>query len=266
MGYLLPALTGAKFENQRDVVLNERRQNYENRPYGFAGMAIVGGAVSARPSVSLDDDRRRRRHPRGAARRRAARFSRPTTIRATRRSRSPATSTPTSALELATRYFGDLEAGDEPPPVDGCAAGRPWSSSGCCSRIASSCRGSTSRGTRRRCSPQDDAELDLRRGDARQRQDVAAVSHARSTSSGSRPRSLRRRTRASSAASFRSSRPRRRATRWPSSTGRGDSTRSRRSSTKGRPPPRWSAAWRRPRRTSSIACRRSAASAASPIS
>ena len=41
MGYLLPALTDAKFENQRDVVLNERRQNYENRPYGLAGMAIV---------------------------------------------------------------------------------------------------------------------------------------------------------------------------------------------------------------------------------
>jgi zinc protease len=42
MGYLLPALTEAKFENQREVVLNERRQNYENRPYGFAGMALVG--------------------------------------------------------------------------------------------------------------------------------------------------------------------------------------------------------------------------------
>ena len=41
MGYLLPALTEQKFQNQRDVVLNERRQNYENRPYGFAGMAMV---------------------------------------------------------------------------------------------------------------------------------------------------------------------------------------------------------------------------------
>jgi zinc protease len=41
MGHLLPALTDAKFENQRDVVLNERRQNYENRPYGFAVMATV---------------------------------------------------------------------------------------------------------------------------------------------------------------------------------------------------------------------------------
>jgi len=41
MGFLLPALTDAKFANQREVVLNERRQNYENRPYGLAGMAIV---------------------------------------------------------------------------------------------------------------------------------------------------------------------------------------------------------------------------------
>ncbi|MGH9328915.1 MAG: M16 family metallopeptidase, partial [Vicinamibacterales bacterium] len=41
MGYLLAALTDAKFTNQRDVVLNERRQNYENRPYGLAGIAIV---------------------------------------------------------------------------------------------------------------------------------------------------------------------------------------------------------------------------------
>src|ERR1041384_5744684 len=41
MGYLLPALTQKKFANQRDVVLNERRQNYENRPYGLAGMAML---------------------------------------------------------------------------------------------------------------------------------------------------------------------------------------------------------------------------------
>jgi zinc protease len=41
MGYLLPALTEAKFSNQRDVVLNERRQNYENRPYGLASMAML---------------------------------------------------------------------------------------------------------------------------------------------------------------------------------------------------------------------------------
>jgi zinc protease len=41
MGYLLPALTTAKFENQREVVLNERRQQYENRPYGMALMVLM---------------------------------------------------------------------------------------------------------------------------------------------------------------------------------------------------------------------------------
>jgi zinc protease len=41
MGFLLPALTEGKFANQRDVVLNERRQNYENRPYGLAPMALL---------------------------------------------------------------------------------------------------------------------------------------------------------------------------------------------------------------------------------
>src|SRR5499426_2183770 len=35
MGYLLGPLTQAKLDNQRDVVKNERRQNYENRPYGM---------------------------------------------------------------------------------------------------------------------------------------------------------------------------------------------------------------------------------------
>ena len=50
MGYLLPALTDAKFENQRDVVLNERRQNYENRPYGLAGDGDRRGALS-RPTI-----------------------------------------------------------------------------------------------------------------------------------------------------------------------------------------------------------------------
>jgi zinc protease len=36
MGFLLPTLTQDKLDNQRDVVRNERRQNYEMRPYGLA--------------------------------------------------------------------------------------------------------------------------------------------------------------------------------------------------------------------------------------
>ena len=41
MGWLLPALSAERFETQRGVVLNERRQSYENRPYGLAQFAIM---------------------------------------------------------------------------------------------------------------------------------------------------------------------------------------------------------------------------------
>jgi zinc protease len=41
MGFLLPTLDQAKLDNQREVVRNERRQNYEMRPYGLAYKAIL---------------------------------------------------------------------------------------------------------------------------------------------------------------------------------------------------------------------------------
>ncbi len=44
MGFLLPALTQEKLDNQRDVVKNERRQNYDNQPYGRA-FEILSGAL-----------------------------------------------------------------------------------------------------------------------------------------------------------------------------------------------------------------------------
>ncbi len=40
MGFLLDALDQDRFEIQREVVKNERRQSYENRPYGMAPMII----------------------------------------------------------------------------------------------------------------------------------------------------------------------------------------------------------------------------------
>ena len=116
MGYLLPALTDEKFENQREVVLNERRQNYENRPYGLAGMALaaalyppdhpyhwltIGGADDIR-AARLDDVRaffRTYYRPRNASLALAGDVDTDT------------------ALAMATDYFGGLEAGDEPPAV-----------------------------------------------------------------------------------------------------------------------------------------------------
>ena len=41
MGWLLPVMTGEKVDLQRDVVKNERRQSYENRPYGLAFETIL---------------------------------------------------------------------------------------------------------------------------------------------------------------------------------------------------------------------------------
>ena len=116
MGYLLPALTEAKFANQREVVLNERRQNYENRPYGLAGMAIVsalypethpyhwltiGEAADIR-AADIDDVRaffQRFYHPGNASLALAGDIDVAT------------------GLALAERYFAEIPGGDAPGPV-----------------------------------------------------------------------------------------------------------------------------------------------------
>src|SRR5260370_28091621 len=41
MGFLLPEMTAEKVDIQRGVVENERRQSYENRPYGLAAENIL---------------------------------------------------------------------------------------------------------------------------------------------------------------------------------------------------------------------------------
>src|SRR5262245_52290590 len=63
MGWLLPALTQARFDTQRDVVLNERRQNYENKPYGLAQFAVAEALFPAGhpyrwPTIGSADDLR----------------------------------------------------------------------------------------------------------------------------------------------------------------------------------------------------------------
>jgi zinc protease len=41
MGWLVPVLSQTRFDTQRDVVINERLQNYENTPYGLAGFTVL---------------------------------------------------------------------------------------------------------------------------------------------------------------------------------------------------------------------------------
>src|SRR3954465_7598459 len=116
MGYLLPALTEAKFSNQRDVVLNERRQNYENRPYGLASMAMRAalfpfdhpyhwstiGEIADLQAVRLDEVHaffQRYYHPANASLALAGDFD------------------PEAALALVRAHFEDLPAGGTVEPV-----------------------------------------------------------------------------------------------------------------------------------------------------
>lgn len=124
MGFLLPALTDAKFSNQREVVLNERRQNYENRPYGLAGMAIVselyppdhpyhwltiGGADDIK-AAHIDDVRaffQKYYHPANASVALAGDID------------------PELGLLLAEEYFGEIPAGEKPTRVQVTAPAPP---------------------------------------------------------------------------------------------------------------------------------------------
>jgi len=116
MGYLLPAVTRERLETQRDVVLNERRQSYENRPYGLAMMALMASLYPAdHPyhwmTIGSADDIRAMRledvhaffrtyyHPGNASLVLAG------DVEADR------------GFELAEAYFGELPAGAPVPPV-----------------------------------------------------------------------------------------------------------------------------------------------------
>lgn len=46
MGFLMPALTQEKLNNQKDVVMNERRQRYENQPYGLSWEILFSNLFS----------------------------------------------------------------------------------------------------------------------------------------------------------------------------------------------------------------------------
>ncbi|MHB8906464.1 MAG: M16 family metallopeptidase [Melioribacteraceae bacterium] len=47
MGFMIPGLTQEKLDNQKDVVMNERRQHYENQPYGLAWEKLFSNLFSS---------------------------------------------------------------------------------------------------------------------------------------------------------------------------------------------------------------------------
>ena len=122
MGYLLDTMSPARVNGQRDVVKNERRQSYENRPYGMASARARRDAVAGRPSLQLADDRLdggpHGRQPRGRGRS----SSGPTTCPTTRAWSSPATSTSIARRQLVEKWFGEHSARRRRDP--GGASGR----------------------------------------------------------------------------------------------------------------------------------------------
>ena len=126
MGFLLDALDQQRFDVQRDVVKNERRQSYENRPYGMAHWHLQEalyplphpyhwmtiGSQEDLDAASLDDVKdffRRFYGPSNASVAIAGDFSNG------------------EALELVNRYFGDLQPSGPVPRTgrqDSALAGR----------------------------------------------------------------------------------------------------------------------------------------------
>jgi zinc protease len=126
MGHLLPALSEEKFTTEREVVLNERRQNYENRPYGLTSVALAEalyardhpyswvtiGAPADLVASSVDDARaffQRFYHPGNASLAIAGDVA------------------ADQVFTLVERYFGALPAGPEvmQPQVAPALAGQP---------------------------------------------------------------------------------------------------------------------------------------------
>jgi zinc protease len=115
MGRLLPVMDQAKLDLQRDVVQNERRQSYDNVPYGRANETIVGalypanhpyhwptiGSMADLSAASLEDVKQFFRTyyaPNNATMVIAGDFNRD------------------SALTWVNRYFGAIPRGPQMPP------------------------------------------------------------------------------------------------------------------------------------------------------
>lgn len=116
MGFLLPALTQEKLDNQKLVVRNERRQSYENRPYGmtwwwlFENLYPAGhpyhiptiGKHEDIDAANLEDVKAFFRQwylPNNASLSIAGDFD------------------PAEAKALVAKYFGDLPSGPQPSPI-----------------------------------------------------------------------------------------------------------------------------------------------------
>jgi zinc protease len=118
MGWMLPAMTQEKLDNQRDVVMNEKRERYDNQPYGDWDEWIqrmvfpqthpyhhtVIGSMEDIEAATLED---------------VADFFQTYYVPNNAVLTLCGDLTPDDAIEAVERYFGEIPAGDEIPPLPG---------------------------------------------------------------------------------------------------------------------------------------------------
>tara|TARA_Y100000588_G_scaffold367627_1_gene434565 strand:+ start:11655 stop:12932 length:1278 start_codon:yes stop_codon:yes gene_type:complete len=118
MGWMLPAMDQEKLDNQRDVVKNEKRQRYDNQPYGDWGERLqaliypeghpyyhtVIGSMEDLDAATLED---------------VASFFSTYYVPNNAVLTVAGDVDPDQALDLVQRYFGEIEPGDAIPPLPG---------------------------------------------------------------------------------------------------------------------------------------------------
>ena len=118
MGWMLPAMDQEKLDNQRDVVKNEKRQRYDNQPYGDWGERLqklmypedhpyhhtVIGSMEDLDAATLDD---------------VARFFQTYYVPNNAVLTVAGDVDPEAALDAVALYFGDIAPGASVPPVPG---------------------------------------------------------------------------------------------------------------------------------------------------
>ncbi|HLF13574.1 MAG TPA: pitrilysin family protein [Bacteroidota bacterium] len=117
MGGLLATMSPAKVDGQRDVVKNERRQSYENRPYGMAEITISEnlfppnhpyhwptiGSMADLSAASYED---------------VVEFFRTYYVPNNASVVIAGDIDPVKTRELVTKWFGPIPAGNPVPPID----------------------------------------------------------------------------------------------------------------------------------------------------
>ena len=118
MGWMLPAMTQEKLTNQQEVVINERKERYDNQPYGdwderIQALVFPASHPYHHPVIGSMEDIE------GATLEDVAEFFRTFYLPNNAVLTLAGDIDSKRALELVDRYFGEIPAGPPIPPIPG---------------------------------------------------------------------------------------------------------------------------------------------------